>query len=161
MGGAQSSERASAVGFDTLQVIACGKRTDMGECVLINTMPSSRQSCLIANTIAVENEEETINRIIEHKKQTQWCVIVYGCNHADETVEKKCRQMKTMGFTRLYRYNGGIFEWLLLQEVYGNDSFPTTSRHIDILEFKPSTSNENEILAFTNLQRSRAAITRH
>jgi hypothetical protein len=34
-------------------------------------------------------------------------------------------------------YFGGMFEWLLLQDVYGSDSFPTTSKEIDILKFKP------------------------
>lgn len=160
MGSSQSNASSSIIGFDTLQVIARGKRSDMGNCILINTMTSSKQSCLITNTVAIENEEESINQIIKHKKQTEWCVLVYGCNHADPTVEMKCRQMKTMGFTRIYHYMGGIFEWLLLQDVYGDDSFPTTSRHIDILDLKPSTSNEVEILSFTALQRSRAAITR-
>ena len=32
---------------------------------------------------------------------------------------------------------GGIFEWLLLQDIYGDDQFKTTSRELDILKYKP------------------------
>ena len=29
-----------------------------------------------------------------------------------------------------------LFEWLLLQEVYGADYFPTTNKLLDLLKFK-------------------------
>ena len=34
-------------------------------------------------------------------------------------------------------YPGGVFEWLLLQDIYGNDNFPTTKKELDILKYKP------------------------
>ena len=37
----------------------------------------------------------------------------------------------------VYLYLGGLFEWLLLQDIYGFDDFPTTSRQLDILKYKP------------------------
>jgi hypothetical protein len=30
-----------------------------------------------------------------------------------------------------------MFEWLLLQDIYGAASFPTTSKELDILKYKP------------------------
>ena len=34
-----------------------------------------------------------------------------------------------------------MFEWLLLQDIYGNDNFPTTSKDLDILKYKPKKIN--------------------
>jgi hypothetical protein len=34
-------------------------------------------------------------------------------------------------------YLGGMFEWMLLQDIYGRDEFPTTSKVLDILKYKP------------------------
>jgi len=44
----------------------------------------------------------------------------------------------------LYVYIGGLFEWLLLQDIYGDEEFPTTSKIIDILKYK-GTSNTSHI----------------
>ena len=44
-----------------------------------------------------------------------------------------------MGFSQIYVYPGGIFEWLLLQDIYGEDSFPTTKKELDILKYKGDT----------------------
>jgi len=35
-------------------------------------------------------------------------------------------------------YCGGLFEWMLLQDVYGSVEFPTTGREVDILKFRPT-----------------------
>jgi hypothetical protein len=34
-------------------------------------------------------------------------------------------------------YLGGMFEWMLLQDIYGKEDFPTTEEELDILKFKP------------------------
>ena len=31
---------------------------------------------------------------------------------------------------------GGLFEWLCLQDIYGFEDFPTTKKELDILKFK-------------------------
>ena len=36
----------------------------------------------------------------------------------------------------MYIYSGGLFEWLLLQDVYGKDEFPTMGCELDILKYK-------------------------
>jgi hypothetical protein len=42
-----------------------------------------------------------------------------------------------MGFINVYLYPGGLFEWLLLQDIYGDDYFPTTIKEFDIFKYKP------------------------
>jgi hypothetical protein len=32
---------------------------------------------------------------------------------------------------------GGLFEWLMLQDIYGKELFPTTKKELDLLKFKP------------------------
>ena len=49
-----------------------------------------------------------------------------------------------LGFKNIYVYPGGMFEWLLLQDIYGDDLFQTTSKIQDILKYKqPSLINNN------------------
>jgi hypothetical protein len=61
---------------------------------------------------------------------------VYGKNSQDETPYKKAYQLKELGLKCVYVYTGGMFEWLLLQDVYGVKEFPTTKQLLDILKYK-------------------------
>jgi hypothetical protein len=45
-----------------------------------------------------------------------------------------------LGFENVYIYRGGMFEWLLLQDIYGFDEFQTTSKITDLLKYKPDGS---------------------
>ena len=45
--------------------------------------------------------------------------------------------MTTLGFQNIYLYVGGLFEWLMLQDIYGDKEFPTTSKQLDFLKYKP------------------------
>ena len=102
--------------------------------IIINTLDISMQQCLILNTTKIENEEALINSIIKKSKNKN--IIIYGRNCNDENVYKKYQQLVRLGFTNVYVYVGGMFEWLLLQDIYGNDLFPTTSNELDILKYK-------------------------
>ena len=42
-----------------------------------------------------------------------------------------------LNIRNLFIYYGGIFEWSLLQDTYGENNFPTTSCIIQYLQFKP------------------------
>ena len=33
-------------------------------------------------------------------------------------------------------YTGGLFEWLLLQDIYGSDMFKTTTEEVDHLKYR-------------------------
>jgi len=107
--------------------------------IIINTMDKNWQSCLIQNTVSIQNEEETINGILNNKRAggNNITVIVYGLNSNDETIYSKYEQLVKLGIKNVFIYTGGMFEWLLLQDIYGKDLFPTTSRELDILKYKP------------------------
>ena len=105
--------------------------------LIINTLPHDEQNCLITNTTLAQKEEEIINKLLYENKGVR--IIIYGRNSNDENVNKKCNQLQSLGFYNIFLYTGGMFEWLLLQDIYGNDLFPTTKKEVDILKFK-STS---------------------
>jgi hypothetical protein len=74
-------------------------------------------------------------------------IILYGRNCNDETFLKKYNQLIGLGFSNIYMYSGGIFEWLLLQEIYGSDEFPTTEKFLDILKYKPPVRLHSNLLS--------------
>jgi hypothetical protein len=104
--------------------------------LLMNTLPLSEQICLISNTLTPQKEETLMNHYLTSNKNIR--IIIYGRNSSDETIYKKYNQLINLGFTNVYLYLGGIFEWLLLQDIYGFDDFPTTTRQLDILKYKPN-----------------------
>ncbi len=118
---------------------------------LINTLPSEEQSCLIKETMIHTEEESIINSCISKKLTGEITIIVYGRNAADVTVHTKYKQLRSLGFERVYVYLGGMFEWLLLQDVYdggcggsgsdGGELFPTTMRELDILKYRSAKLN--------------------
>jgi len=110
------------------------------ECfLLINTLSATRQECLIKNTVAAKNEEMQINDILSGKNEDfeHTTIVVYGKNSSDDTVMTKYNQLKSLGITNVCIYLGGMFEWLLLQDIYGSELFPTTTKCLDFLEYRP------------------------
>ena len=106
---------------------------------IINTMDRNWQSCLIQSTVPIQEEEEMMNGILNNNNKYSNDVtdIVYGTNSNDETIYSKYEQLVKLGIKNVFIYTGGMFEWLLLQDTYGRDLFPTTSRELDILKYKP------------------------
>ena len=101
---------------------------------IINTLPVSEQQCLIVNTTLANDEEIIINKFMKENKSIR--IIVYGKNCNDENVNKKYQQLLSLGFYNIFVYFGGMFEWLLLQDIYGKDLFPTTKNELDLLKYK-------------------------
>jgi hypothetical protein len=101
---------------------------------IINTLPLSEQLCLIVNTTLANEEEMIINKFMKENKGIR--IIVYGKNCNDENVNKKYQQLLSLGFYNIFVYFGGMFEWLLLQDIYGKDLFPTTKKELDLLKYK-------------------------
>jgi hypothetical protein len=66
-------------------------------------------------------------------------------NACDESIVVKYNQLNKLGFTNIHVYVGGLFEWMLLQDIYGEDMFKTTKKELDILKFK-GTSKMNLLL---------------
>ena len=109
---------------------------NINQYIIINTLPNAEQDCLIKHTLSYEQEESTINELLGNYDFNNKKLIVYGKNSSDETAEKKYSQLRTLGFSELYLYTGGLFEWMLLQDIYGNTEFPTTKKVLDILKYK-------------------------
>jgi hypothetical protein len=104
--------------------------------LIINTLSAREQQCLIKSTVGLEKEEAIINKYIKENKSIK--IIIYGKNSHDELVHKKYQQLTTLGFQNVYAYTGGLFEWLLLQDIYGDEIFPTSKKELDLLKFKPA-----------------------
>lgn len=107
-----------------------------GTHLIINTLPTDEQNCLIVGTMPATQEAKQVNELLS--KNTSTTIIIYGKNCIDETVSTKYNQLSKLGFTQVYVYQGGLFEWLLLQDIYGKEEFPTTTQELDILKYKPA-----------------------
>jgi rhodanese-related sulfurtransferase len=115
--------------------------------LLINTLDKNNQDILIDNTININNELEVVNNYLERNDKNIF-IFVYGKNSNDENIYKKYKQLLNLGFKNTYIYIGGLFEWLCLYEIYGEDEFPCIFSEkiknynlpIDILKYKPITN---------------------
>jgi hypothetical protein len=102
--------------------------------IIINTLDEKMQVCLITNTTDAHEETTILNNLL--KKNTENIIVIYGMNACDEKIVSKYNQLVKLGFCNVLIYPGGMFEWLLLQDIYGEDSFPTTGKEYDILRYK-------------------------
>jgi hypothetical protein len=127
MGNSQSMQK---INYEDMQTVVKNSETYL----LINTLPPSEQGCLISHTMSIDKEEMIINKYIRENKGIR--IVVYGKNCNDESVQKKYQQLLALGFYNIYVYLGGIFEWLLLQDIYGKELFSTTKKESDLLKFK-------------------------
>lgn len=110
--------------------------------ILINTLPLNEQDVLIKTSVAPDTEETVINTQLNDYNTPDVPIIIYGKNANDLSVEKKYKQLCRLGFKDVYMYPGGLFEWLLLQDIYGAEEFPTKQNALikqmpDILRYKP------------------------
>ena len=106
--------------------------------LLINTLSIHEQNCLIINTINAQQEEILMNKHMAGGGNKNVRIIIYGRNSNDDNIYKKYNQLIGLGFINVYIYIGGLFEWLMLQDIYGVEEFPTTIRQLDILKYKPN-----------------------
>ena len=102
--------------------------------IIINTLDERDQTCLIKGTISPTEEISIINKAISNPTLH---IVIYGRNYTDESIYKKYEKLLSLGFNNIFVYAGGIFEWLCLQDIYGDNEFPTTSKELDILKYKP------------------------
>jgi len=119
--------------FESMQNII-NNNTTKGRFIIINTLDAYNQGCLIKKTILPEREIEELNKYLRDDKNIN--IVIYGENSSDSKVIDKYNQLYKLGFLNLHVYIGGLFEWLLLQDIYGDDEFPTTTKMIDILKYK-------------------------
>jgi rhodanese-related sulfurtransferase len=103
-----------------------------GTALLISVLNNSDQSVLIAGTVPSNEEVAAVEDALKRK----FPIIVYGRNANDTAALTKCAQLQSLGSTP-YLYAGGLFEWLLLQDVYGDDVFLTEGKTVDLLRYRP------------------------
>ena len=75
------------------------------------------------------NDQEMVSSV-------EWADIVWLEFANDISVYNKHEQLVKLGFTNVFIYPGGMFEWICLQDIYGEENFPTTKKELDILKFK-------------------------
>ena len=112
--------------------------------LLINTLESRNQECLIQNTVSISKEEQMVNHYLKNKINVG--IIVYDKNANAPNLMKKYDQLLGLGFVNVFIYPGGLFEWLLLQDIYGTEIFPTTSSELDILKYKGKSVLTTQLL---------------
>lgn len=104
--------------------------------VILNVMDDADQDTLISKTLSAVAEVDALNTLMDDGEFDRK-ILVYGRNGGDvEKVLKKQKQLVALGFTEVYIYLGGLFEWVLLQDIYGTELFKTTRRVADILRYK-------------------------
>ena len=91
--------------------------------LLLNTLPQQHQSYLIYGTLCASKETDQMNFYLKTNRFIE--IILYGKDHLDRTMIEKYNQLKQLGFTRIRIYFGGLFEWALLQDIYGPSLFKT------------------------------------
>ena len=136
MGATQSIQK---INYEDVQT-ACNSN----EYVIISTLPTTQQDCLIRNTIPCSSEESILNNLMTGNKSAR--IIVYGVNCNDETIQRKYHYLLKCGFSSVYLYVGGLFEWLCLADIYGDDLFPVTNKELDILRYKPASCLSSGLL---------------
>jgi hypothetical protein len=124
-----NSNSTRYINFEDMQAAISNK-----EYIIINTLLATQQACLINGTLSLANEEEILNTYLKTNRSVR--IIVYGTNSSDTNVTKKYEQLLALGFSNVFIYSGGLFEWLLLQDIYGKELFQTTAYERDILKYK-------------------------
>ena len=100
--------------------------------ILLNTLSSDDQKYLIKGTLNAVYEIGTMNDHLKKNKNIE--IIIYGKDHYDTSVIKKYNQLKKLGFNNVSIYFGGLFEWALLQDIYGTSNFQTDGQIKDPLQ---------------------------
>lgn len=122
-----------SINFEDMQ-FAINEKNSQKKMLIINTLDAHQQSCLIAGTLNIDSEVEVLNDYFKNDREIM--IIIYGMNSTDDKSVKKYDQLMKLGFYNVYIYSGGLFEWLLLQDIYGNELFPTTATNVDFLKYK-------------------------
>jgi hypothetical protein len=124
-----NSQTLKKINFEDMQDFIHSKN-----CIIINTLNEKNQDCLIDGTVSIDDEIKLLNEYMSKNREIN--IIVYGMNSCDDSVINKYKQLIQLGFYNVYVYSGGLFEWLLLQDIYGEEQFKTTKKELDILRYK-------------------------
>jgi len=140
MGNSQSTQK---INYEDVQYSMNNSQSHL----LINTLHENEQECLIVNTTNIKQEEALVNKLLQIGNKNIK-IIVYGRNCNDDKIYVKYNQLKSLGFYNVYIYTGGLFEWLMLQDIYGDNEFPTTKKELDFLKYKPHKTLNIQLLEY-------------
>lgn len=118
MGNTQSTashgDRIVCVGPNTI--------TNPSATLLLLAAPSvDTQPWRIHGTLSADREEHQINRLVEYGSKNGEAtkhIVCYGLNSTDATPETQARKLARHGLEASV-YRGGLFEWVLLRELFG------------------------------------------
>ena len=102
MGNSQSS--SIKINYEDVQYIIKNPEGHL----LINTLSSTEQNCLIINTININNEEAIINTCIKRGAK-DIKIVIYGKNSNDEKIYTKYSQLSSLGFYNVYIFSSLLF----------------------------------------------------
>lgn len=132
------------VSYEDIQMIVYRNQNLAYSVLLINTLPEKMQHCLIKTTVDIRIEEQVINEHISNNRNIM--IIIYGKNSNDISILNKYEQLVKLGFINVHIYTGGLFEWLLLYELYGKELFKITKYERDHLKYRPKSVLLNSML---------------
>lgn len=130
IGGSKAAVIADRVNFEAVP-------TASADGLLLTTLgssPGADPECAIAGTVPECQEAGRIKDVLSSSPDIP--IVIYGSNSVDVAPFEKWRNLTQRGFTNVTVYTGGLFEWLLLREVYGAEVFPVTNPQNDLLRFK-------------------------
>ena len=124
-----NSQSIKLINFEDMQFCTKDENT-----LIINTLDEKNQRCLISGTLDINKEIQILNNQLNKDRSVK--IVIYGMNSSDNSPIKKYEQLIGLGFYNVYIYRGGLFEWLLLQDIYGKENFKTSAKELDILKYK-------------------------
>lgn len=111
--------------------------------IICHIMDETDETILIKNTLSVKDEIKKINDLIKQSKFDE-TIVLYGRNYTDlEKIVQRFQHLISFGFTRVFIYVGGLYEWVLMQNLYGDKLFPTNNS-IDLTNIKSITPRRCE-----------------
>ena len=133
----QTSSNTLYVNFKDLQywLLYKKEKDEKKDLIIINTLPDNNQNCLIKNTLSLHTEVNTINTLIKNANNIM--IVIYGKHIHDHTTIKKYTQLTQLGFNKVYIYEGGLFEWICLHDIYGEELFPIDGVIQNPIDFEP------------------------
>lgn len=92
--------------------------------LLLLAAPSvDAQPWRIAGTLSSDEEERRVQSLAGSRKGSEGhCIVCYGLNSTDPAPEAQARKLREYGLEALC-YRGGLLEWSLLREVFGQDAY--------------------------------------
>ena len=123
MGSTQSTTKEVSGGV----IVGPNSITNPTSPILLLASPSvDIQSWRIVETLNASQEEREINRLIAQYSSSGYVpetkIIYYGMNSTDKSPDEQLEKLEKHGL-KGYIYRGGLLEWSLLRECFGEEAY--------------------------------------